>query len=407
MKHLFWFDTLCIPVKPEDARLRNVAIDSMASIYAGAHVVLVLDAELMNNPYSIVECLPRIACSIWMCRSWTLQEGVLSKRYAFQFHDATLIRRSWWQSVHRDPSSRRWDWARHGHTHDQITGPLRYRDSGSNEYQPMNNLLSIGHPSEEHVELARMLDRRLANDFFDTRYGTQSQRFVLVWNALACRSTTKPEDLFLILSNLLSLSPLDVQAISPELRLPAIITSLDAIPFSLLMDPGPKHIRQDSNASSWLPEHLGRHTLALTPLVNVEKRMLKFCKQTPWKNDLAIHVSQQVIPTNLDQFKVRLAPGGSTYIFRVSSGELNLSMVRGTCFVLPKTRHDPKPQNQGAVFDVAEWSQDDKGQRMTISFRCCAVVSVVDHSDALEGAMDEFLVDALDSSTDIGIIHGT
>lgn len=406
MKHLFWFDTLCIPVKSEDARLRNVAIDSMASVYAGAQEVLVLDAELMNNPYSIGECLPRVACSVWMCRSWTLQEGVLSKRYAFQFHDMTLVRRSWWQNVHRDPSSRRWDWARHGHTHGQITGPQQHHDSDSNEYLSMNDLLRMGHGSEEHIEVARMLDRKLATDFFDTRYGTQSQRFVLVWNSLACRSTTKPEDLFLILSNLLSLSPLEVQAISPELRLPAIINSLDSIPFSFFMDPGPKYIRQDSNASSWVPEHLSRQMLALTPLVEVKKKLLKFCKRTPWKNDLAIYISQRVIPTSLDRFKFRLTPGGPTYICRVSSGEPNLSMALGTCFVMPKSRHGPKSQNQGAMFDVTEWSQEAKRKQMTIVFRCCAVVSVLDHSDALGGAMDEFPLGALDGSTDISILHG-
>lgn len=64
----------------------------MGSIYAGAHTVLVLDAELMNlSAKNTQDCVARIICSVWMRRSWTLQEGILAQRCAFVFHDDLLV----------------------------------------------------------------------------------------------------------------------------------------------------------------------------------------------------------------------------------------------------------------------------------------------------------------------------
>ena len=85
-KQLFWFDTLCIPVKEEHADLKNRSIDTMNSIYAGAKRVLILDAELMTtDSINTEQSLARVACSVWMCRSWTLQEGILANKCVFQF----------------------------------------------------------------------------------------------------------------------------------------------------------------------------------------------------------------------------------------------------------------------------------------------------------------------------------
>lgn len=77
---LFWMDTLCIPVKDEDVAFRIAQIDSMASIYKGAWICLVLDAELMkinpvdssttkfrNHRYDLsLEVYSRVLSSVWM-----------------------------------------------------------------------------------------------------------------------------------------------------------------------------------------------------------------------------------------------------------------------------------------------------------------------------------------------------
>jgi hypothetical protein len=85
---LIWMDTLCVPVKDEDAHWRAAAINDMAAIYAEAYARFVLDKYLDMNKmksenYEIStsssrqEDVARVACSAWMSRSWTLQEAIL------------------------------------------------------------------------------------------------------------------------------------------------------------------------------------------------------------------------------------------------------------------------------------------------------------------------------------------
>ena len=66
----------------------------MAYIYAAASLVLVLDRELMGLELTtIAEYLARITSSVWMSRSWTLQEGILAQACAFQFRNIALVAR--------------------------------------------------------------------------------------------------------------------------------------------------------------------------------------------------------------------------------------------------------------------------------------------------------------------------
>lgn len=87
----FWMDTLCVPVSPSN--IRKQAIISMRSIYSNASRVLILDAELRSSTSaaSPEEKLSRIACSAWVRRLWTLQEGVLAPKLYFQFAEAPFL----------------------------------------------------------------------------------------------------------------------------------------------------------------------------------------------------------------------------------------------------------------------------------------------------------------------------
>ena len=118
-------DTLCIPINPLSLKLAQ--IDKMASIYKGAISSLVLDAELMamaldaglvslcahdNHEHAEGErgveelgseeiavkaprlnagSRARLACSVWMSRSWCLQEGELPLSIAVQFLDGAML----------------------------------------------------------------------------------------------------------------------------------------------------------------------------------------------------------------------------------------------------------------------------------------------------------------------------
>jgi len=97
---LFWVDTLCIPVsngQGEDnaivEALKTKAMNRMNLIYAASTRVLVLDARLLRyrlGTSSMLEAYAHISLSPWMSRSWTFQEGFLARRCYFQCADSAI-----------------------------------------------------------------------------------------------------------------------------------------------------------------------------------------------------------------------------------------------------------------------------------------------------------------------------
>lgn len=103
----FWLDSFCIPQAAEHADLRSKAIGSMNLIYAAASHTLVFDralqaldagrrpASLAHGGYPtyyspqderLLDVVGNIYASSWMCRAWTLQEGILSGHIVFPLH---------------------------------------------------------------------------------------------------------------------------------------------------------------------------------------------------------------------------------------------------------------------------------------------------------------------------------
>jgi len=81
-KILYWFDTLCIPLGQEHLDLKMRAINSMAKIYANAQAIVILDHELQQTKYrdmSVSQLTGLLACSAWMSRCWTFQEGAMAQ----------------------------------------------------------------------------------------------------------------------------------------------------------------------------------------------------------------------------------------------------------------------------------------------------------------------------------------
>lgn len=80
-------DTLCVPVKDDEARKQ--AIRKMRNIYERVDRVLVLDSWTQALPRSadIIEKACRLYLSNWQSRLWTLQEGVLAHDLFIQFKD--------------------------------------------------------------------------------------------------------------------------------------------------------------------------------------------------------------------------------------------------------------------------------------------------------------------------------
>lgn len=91
----FWMDTLCVPqdnYRPELQEARREAIYTMDEVYKKCSAVLVLDSALLSTSVQapLEQKLVRIACSSWLRRLWTLQEGVLGPRIMLQFVGGSL-----------------------------------------------------------------------------------------------------------------------------------------------------------------------------------------------------------------------------------------------------------------------------------------------------------------------------
>ncbi|KAK0654717.1 hypothetical protein DIS24_g5147 [Lasiodiplodia hormozganensis] len=305
---LFWMDTLCIPVKPEDAHLRTQAINQMASIYAAAVQVLVLDAELQqcSTESSASQILARIVCSAWMGRSWTLQEGVLARECVFQFADTALdpihawcldglryfrskssspqqqisfppsgsapqqaiyqalynafwdaLHQDWKSSYRRDPPARSW---RTGLGGSQASGKV----------STLPTATGVG-PARD----ARGLD---AGDHFTMGLDANRRvkQLVDTWNELAHRSTTMPEDLHVIVANLLDFNADAVMGWGnrAEERMLAMMLSFEKLPVSLFWNS--KGRRWDGGGrNGWVPVEPSKSALSASPVMDVREDGLR------------------------------------------------------------------------------------------------------------------------------------
>lgn len=214
---MLWIDTLCIP--PNDDSLRVQCINAMASIYAGSSRVFVLDKELMAIPMGPqadeVHILERIICSVWMCRSWTLQEAILPEECLFQL-DGGIFR----------PSPENFD-----HATDDTRDAIR---------------------STIFDDLLQVRNRAL----------TSTDTFTSTWNNLAGRSTTQVADLYTVLASCLDFKLRQFQKFdSFEERMHRMIFSFKELPFSLFFNAGPRLRSASNHHNRWVPTQVSRHVL--------------------------------------------------------------------------------------------------------------------------------------------------
>lgn len=225
------------------------------------HSFLVLDQNLMflTSAGLGYQLYPHLMCCVWMRRSWTLQKGMLAQYYMFQFKDRMLVLKpkyAWSSSIKEN-------WL-------DIVGEV-----SSPTPAPAHLISSVTNESS-HItgELKRLLSDellRFANDQsaptnFQIDSNLSGKSFVSLWNALAGRSTTMSDDLYLICANVFGMmtEPLSQLSTSAD-KLKHIIFSFHSLPLWLLFTAKRNSGEDMVCANGWVPSEFSRELLEENP----------------------------------------------------------------------------------------------------------------------------------------------
>lgn len=269
---LFWMDTLCIPVgEPDDEevnRLKTVAINSMARIYAGARQVLVLDAELQTHTVvtgdlaSQDEVMAWIVTATWMRRCWTLHEGALGRRVWFQFADAAM---------HCQPHELSEALCSGEHPAMRLSNPTfrAFINTMSRVWPLSQTSLAVEAGLREHplkVTLRDLWRTAIYQTLELLGYGFTKRNMLgkatpeglfallcLVWDELIPRSTTKAEDLPTIFASLLDFKAHQILQVPTNLRMLAMLANMPLIPQELLFNRGVRLQPSTNHKNRWVP----------------------------------------------------------------------------------------------------------------------------------------------------------
>lgn len=244
-ENLFWLDTLCIPVGFGNSELRQKAINKMAVIYSSAAQVRVLDGELEQvsheaEPWELIDA--RILCSKWNTRCWTLQEAALAHRIYFQFRKSSIpveASRHYLIISHKISS---------GVTHDPDEWPRffepselanwRYFDDITLNYLRATLCTLAGQSIHQDLERRPKGPPRL---WRRQRCFQRRAEFRRTWNDIGKRSTTKPEDIHIILANLTDFSAAQIMALkSPVERTKGLLHCQRSFPIDVLYNEAPR-----------------------------------------------------------------------------------------------------------------------------------------------------------------------
>ncbi|KAJ3563606.1 hypothetical protein NPX13_g8140 [Xylaria arbuscula] len=283
----------------------------MASTFKGALSSLVLDAELMmttiktrpwfpNSTDAVhrarvrlsTEARARIACSVWMSRSWTFQEGRLPPTLTIVFRNSMVI-----SGVDYHYDRRIWEWKSPRLFVSEISQPLMetgriyveaMHSNGANSFENTQDDQSISFLCEcPEIELEKTL--------YSTFFVKKNYGFVEAWNELSGRSTTKPHDIPLIIANVMDLGnrPLLEYHTSHEM-FQAIILTLKEAPLSIFFNTGPRYDQNGHHPNRWVPRDIGATLLTAKPLMRVNPSYFSY-QYYPGDKDLSLYAIDKVV----------------------------------------------------------------------------------------------------------------
>lgn len=405
-------DTLCIPVRPDERSLRLVQIDKMASIYRFATSSLVLDAELMgtaldcqplpmdghgpdddtsssSNRRLSLESRARIACSVWMSRSWTLQEGELPLNIAIQFLDRAVVLG---RTSLRDGSYQEQFTAEPPEDPAPLTptNTLRLTSAGEIElvFQPRSLLES--HRSRTKPSKCECIDIDLQNHFYSTFFA-ESYEFASVWNELSGRSTTMSRDVPVIISNILDLDNRDLLAYRDAgERFLAIMLSVKTLPLSIFYNFAPRQDQDGNHKNRWVPVQIGADTLKSGKSLEIHSSYLLFKHRIGFSDSPKhrVYILNGIMPRAPE---VRLWLAGTDKVFIVQQPEfqtdrLDTRAFTSTCMIVEKKANSDRPGVvRGASFYFCQNDElkSQKIRTLDLTYNCPVRVRYTTRSDNL------------------------
>lgn len=360
----------------------------MASIYVGASETLVLDAELLTLRADKSECLVRLVCSAWMARSWTLQEGLLPPSCRIIFSNRALRFQSGVTWTPRNVEERIAD------IDEDVESQM-----GADIQAYMGNFFSdlktfvhwrkgydrLGQRSVEAAVDPR-IDPFKITAAVDMSHSAKA--FVSLWNRMSARSTTKKDDLHLIMANLLHLdcTPL-LDPLAAKERLPTILFGLDQLPLQLLFNTGR---RLDSNVyplNNWVPldlnsEFLGESgILEFLDVTSVSTRPLMALYIAPSVKVHAVLIDDLSL-SEMDTrgFIMTGSWGGNALVAPIVTRQRSKARsdsMSTICIIYDKAiaREGRARSHPGAIFSVAAHKSSGFDVQLYLHFVCPANVS--------------------------------
>lgn len=225
-------DTLCIPPInyetqasiPDLQSIKNMAIEKMNAIYAGAAATLVLDSEIRNIahlPNTVTDIMTveaRILFCGWSTRSWTLQESSLSPATLF------ALDKDVYNSTSNSPAQ----------------GNASISDAAIKAMQRQIHDLFLS----SQLPLRNPIRRLTSAAEHD------SELFCLAWNAMLDRSSTQTASVPAILANILRISSSRILELPEAQRVPTLIRNQNILPIDMLYNTGSRVHANKSTATA-------------------------------------------------------------------------------------------------------------------------------------------------------------
>lgn len=217
----FWIDTICVPRAPD--ALRWAAIAAMRDTYRNAECVLVICRELstISLPSTPDEVLVRIFRSKWMTRLWTLQEGALAARLAFQFADHAID---------------------YDHLDDLMIAAI-------SDVATISRLVG----NRANLSLSSITSIISSNSSEGAQGDERENIYSSLWSALRHRATSRRSDEAICAAILLGVNLGPVLDSPNEKKMEAFWTNQDQVPTGILWVNGP---RMNIDSLHWAPESL-------------------------------------------------------------------------------------------------------------------------------------------------------